>query len=71
MALKTIKSGFIKFATNAAEAERKGDFANAVLSWGLAEKAAEKESNRWWAEERQAFCTKALAHGWGQQYAGV
>lgn len=63
-------SPFLHHASFAVGFEQDGRFADAVLSWEMAQQAAVKEVDRLWAGDRRAFCSSALARGWGQHYAG-
>ena len=61
---------FLHHASFAVAFEQDGRFADAALSWDMAQRAAVKEVDRLWADDRRAFCSSALARGWGQHYAG-
>lgn len=61
---------YLHHASYAVAFEQDGRFADAFLSWEMAQRAAVKEVDRLWADERRAFCSSALARGWGQHYAG-
>ena len=46
------------YAEKAAEAERKGNYAEAQDHWEVAKLSAKKTANRDWAEQRAEFCKR-------------
>ena len=60
-------SVYMKHAIAAVQSEQSGKYADAYLRWEMAEKQAKSEIKRVWADDRRAFCNRAMIHGWGKQ----
>lgn len=56
---------FMSYATDAVNAEKRGDFQKAAEIWCKALAFSRKSVNREWAGARIQFCSNAVHRGWG------